>query len=802
MGNVCAKATAKNDQPFHDPSKLEASEQSVEPAIPQGQNGYGEEVGTTATVRTPDQYKAQQSLPRAEAGQQKSGSWEAPVAEPNTEEQAEGDQECQDIQDIDVQLEEVTELSDIPSDAVTPRRPESTPSTPGGDAGPWKPTTVNPPCDSSPLENIKHKSIQFRESSNRSDSPALQGMVRQGSISDLSDPGEYETYGTRESMDSSTKFSPRIEEEEEPEVVRVNPMFANQETQEEESCTPTKSAGSVKTNELQGTAPSRAATHEKPRESQENWDDSAPTSPAEEESQGPVKRNIWEGIWDASDTSSRVVKQTTPVLQDVPEHKQNGTSIPASLARTNKKESFSDDDSGSVDSPKAAELSQAREAATSTAPQRPSDSGSVEPEVPYESAAPATAVYGTDPVEPGKVVMLTPDTLPDSPAALTPKSSVDPGPSVQTSSVVHSAAPASPIATPTPSAIPTPPPPVAEKPKPARSIPSYMQATKSSSMKLDSDAGIAPAKGRSSETGEAQKAESTSERKVAPVPVRSQTLPHKAKPAPDVKAPRAVGAKSELLTSSSARRPERSPPRSARAGAASSSSLQGVTTGKRVSATESTATSTIQQPSAAANPAAIIAASTSESMANHKVAAVPPVPVPVQPAPTAANDKVQNGSATVAQHPDSGDGAALTTSASLRKPQASGGLPHGQWRLVRLKKPMACDACNGTTQQETVDGELEVFKCDVSLNPGQLAAVVYHDFFLEDGTNSNKPKTWVFCPDPLCLDSNPVGSALPKWPAQFQLEGATKITRTEYTNLKEIGVDILIPTKATETPAA
>jgi hypothetical protein len=49
---------------------------------------------------------------------------------------------------------------------------------------------------------------------------------------------------------------------------------------------------------------------------------------------------------------------------------------------------------------------------------------------------------------------------------------------------------------------------------------------------------------------------------------------------------------------------------------------------------------------------------------------------------------------------------------------AAAGLPFGTYRLVRLKKAVPCDACTGTTEQETHDGLKEVFQCDVTLQPG------------------------------------------------------------------------------------
>ena len=80
---------------------------------------------------------------------------------------------------------------------------------------------------------------------------------------------------------------------------------------------------------------------------------------------------------------------------------------------------------------------------------------------------------------------------------------------------------------------------------------------------------------------------------------------------------------------------------------------------------------------------------------------------------------------------------------------------------VRLKKAMKCCAEDGTAAQETHDGSLEVFKCAETLQPGALGAVVSHTVASDDG--AKKPKTWVFCPDPLCMESRPTGSDLPHW---------------------------------------
>ena len=56
--------------------------------------------------------------------------------------------------------------------------------------------------------------------------------------------------------------------------------------------------------------------------------------------------------------------------------------------------------------------------------------------------------------------------------------------------------------------------------------------------------------------------------------------------------------------------------------------------------------------------------------------------------------------------------------------------------------------------------------------PGSLAVIIAHDVAPADNDGSDAtggaaskrpPRTWVFCPDALCLDSRPSGSALPQW---------------------------------------
>jgi len=140
--------------------------------------------------------------------------------------------------------------------------------------------------------------------------------------------------------------------------------------------------------------------------------------------------------------------------------------------------------------------------------------------------------------------------------------------------------------------------------------------------------------------------------------------------------------------------------------------------------------------------------------------------------------------------------------AGAATPPPSGGLTFGEWSLVRLKKQMQCDACKGTARQETVDGETDVFQCDQVLEPKALAVVIAHEATRSEAEGGGTvPKTWVFCPDPLCLDSQPEGSNLPERPPKIQLRGGTKISRKEFQNLKELGLEVGGSTPAT-TPQA
>ncbi|GIL48813.1 hypothetical protein Vafri_5227 [Volvox africanus] len=169
---------------------------------------------------------------------------------------------------------------------------------------------------------------------------------------------------------------------------------------------------------------------------------------------------------------------------------------------------------------------------------------------------------------------------------------------------------------------------------------------------------------------------------------------------------------------------------------------------------------------------------------------------------TASQVAPASGAKSESQPEGAASSAPAAASAQAAAPPAGGGggLPFGEWRMVRLKKDMRCCAADGTVAQETHDGQMEVFKCEETLPPGSLAAVISHSLFPPEGSGSApQPKTWIFCPDPLCMESKPVGSDLPPWPAKIILAGGVKVTRAEYDHLKGIGLDVTLPGKA---PAA
>lgn len=110
---------------------------------------------------------------------------------------------------------------------------------------------------------------------------------------------------------------------------------------------------------------------------------------------------------------------------------------------------------------------------------------------------------------------------------------------------------------------------------------------------------------------------------------------------------------------------------------------------------------------------------------------------------------------------------------------------------------------------------------------GALAVVIAHDIASIEDESQRAPRTWCFCPDSLCMDSKPKGSNLPPWwvlgcawgrllrwllasvmladgaspncslhrPPKLPLEPGMKITRSEYNQLLELGLDVQAPAK-------
>ncbi|GFR49994.1 hypothetical protein Agub_g12140 [Astrephomene gubernaculifera] len=236
----------------------------------------------------------------------------------------------------------------------------------------------------------------------------------------------------------------------------------------------------------------------------------------------------------------------------------------------------------------------------------------------------------------------------------------------------------------------------------------------------------------------------------------------------------------------------------------------------------SSGTITTAPSAAASKPAASTAPTSATSDPSATAAATnPSKPPQPPPAPAASRNAAAAPDASGAPAPAAKEATSKATSgppapsaAAAAAPGtapsgAAAGLPFGEWRVVRLKKEMRCCACDGTVEQETHDGSLEVFQCEEVLPPGALAAVISHSLFAPaEGGNGGaapppQPKTWVFCPDPLCMESKPAGSNLPQWPSKIILAGGVKVTRAEYDHLKGLGLDVTLPPKTSVTaPAA
>lgn len=145
---------------------------------------------------------------------------------------------------------------------------------------------------------------------------------------------------------------------------------------------------------------------------------------------------------------------------------------------------------------------------------------------------------------------------------------------------------------------------------------------------------------------------------------------------------------------------------------------------------------------------------------------------------------------------DSVEDEAQSSSSSSRP---SAGRSQGAWQLVRLAERTPCAACDGTAEQVTVDGGSDVFTCDAVLDAGTVAAVCTWGGV-----------SWTFCPDPLCVDSQPAGVAaagarggasgggsagrlLPRCPACLPLRDGVRLKRSEYAALLAVGLDVAAP---------
>ena len=113
---------------------------------------------------------------------------------------------------------------------------------------------------------------------------------------------------------------------------------------------------------------------------------------------------------------------------------------------------------------------------------------------------------------------------------------------------------------------------------------------------------------------------------------------------------------------------------------------------------------------------AAAAGASSKAGTPSKAAAPSPPPSPVS--------TVDSGSTGVAD-PVSPVTSAPSTPVAARTPSrlaaaspAAGAL-FGEWRLVRLKKAVPCDACHGTVERKSLEGGKGAFSCDVTLQPGE-----------------------------------------------------------------------------------
>ena len=89
-----------------------------------------------------------------------------------------------------------------------------------------------------------------------------------------------------------------------------------------------------------------------------------------------------------------------------------------------------------------------------------------------------------------------------------------------------------------------------------------------------------------------------------------------------------------------------------------------------------------------------------------------------------AVESVPAASSTPDPIPIPAPASAPAPTAVAQKPSA-GGQSFGVYRLVRLKKAVPCDACQGTVAQETHEGDKEVFQCDSVIQPGETCDASY-----------------------------------------------------------------------------
>jgi hypothetical protein len=119
-------------------------------------------------------------------------------------------------------------------------------------------------------------------------------------------------------------------------------------------------------------------------------------------------------------------------------------------------------------------------------------------------------------------------------------------------------------------------------------------------------------------------------------------------------------------------------------------------------------------------------------------------------------------------------------------------LERGSWMLTRTCRRVACDACMGTEAMATTNNTFEVFHCAAELAPGALVAACLHDVVPAKGGAAAAAgrRVWVFCPDPLCMSSRPVGSSLPAWPWDLPLASGLRLSGPEAAMLAgfELGV--------------